>query len=237
MELFTHISRHSLSGTLFALCAGLVPFPAWAQSIPASFNVAEEKRSFADLLVFPDISGDVSIMMMCASQIATSGKMTETGCMIRNNGEVVFGKTIQAAAKKARVMPAQINRKEYKVYLQFRVEFVKEGDSKRINVWSNPGDAENIEAYGNEYIAAQRVIGKEPWMKVCPARAQFALTARAHVSIEGVASNVSLNYGHGIVPTGNCQQAIIDTIVQSPFTPAMADGEPVPSAFVEPFGN
>jgi hypothetical protein len=222
---------------LVALVCWLISFSAWAQWAPASFDVEEEKRTFADLLEFPDISGDVSIMMMCASQITTSGKMTETGCMLRNNGEEDYGKAIQAAAKKARELPAELYGKEYKAYLQFRVEFVKEGDSKRIHVWSNPGDAENIEASGNEYIAAQRVIGKEPWMKVCPARAQFALTARAHVSIEGVASNVSLNYGHGIVPTGNCQQAIIDTIVQSAFTPAMADGEPVPSAFVEPFGN
>jgi hypothetical protein len=237
MELFTNRKPHKLSIALTALCVGLASFSAWAEYRPASFDVEEEKRSFADLLEFPDISGDVSVMMMCASQIATSGKMTETGCMIRNNGEVVFGKAIQAAAKKARVTPAEINGKEYKVYLQFRVEFIKEGDSKRIHVWSNPGDAENIEAYGDEYVAAQRVIGKEPWMKVCPARAQFALTARAHVSVEGVASSVSLNYGYGIVPTGNCQQAIIDTIVQSAFTPAMADGEPVPSAFVEPFGN
>jgi hypothetical protein len=237
MKLFTNRKPRKFSIALAALCTGLASISAWAEFSPASVDVDEEKRSFADLLEFPDISGNVSIMMMCASQIATSGKMTETGCMIRNNGEVVFGRAVQAAAKKARVTPAEINGKEYKVYLQFRVEFIKEGDSKRINVWSNPGDAENIEAYGDEYVAAQRVIGKESWMKVCPARAQFALTARAHVSVEGVASNVSLSYGYGIVPTGTCQQAIIDTIVQSAFTPAMADGEPVPSAFVEPFGN
>ena len=237
MELSAIRKPHTLSMALAVLCTGLASFSARADFTPASFQVEEEKRSFAGLVVFPDISGDVSIMLMCASQVATSGKMTETGCMIRNNGDVAFAKAIQAAAKKARVTPAVINGKKYKVYLQFRVEFIKEGDSKRINVWSNPGDAENIEAYGNEYIAAQRVIGKEAWMKVCPARAQFALTARAHVSVEGVPSNVSLNYGYGIVPTGNCQQAIIDTILQSPFTPAMADGEPVPSAFVEPFGN
>lgn len=237
MELSKTVLRQKGIPALVALASWLVSIPAWAQWAPASFAVEEEKRLFESLLEFPDVSGDVSIMMMCASQVTTSGKMTETGCFVRNNIEAIFGKSIQAAAKKARVTPAIINGKKYMVYLQFRVEFIKEGDSKRVHIWPNPGDAENIEAYGNEYIAAQRVIGKESWMKVCPARAQFSLTARSHVNAEGKASDVSLQYGHGIVPTGNCQQAIIDTIVQSLFTPAMADGEPVPSAFVEPFGN
>lgn len=237
MELSRKVLRQKGIPMLVALASWLVSFQASAQRAPASFDVEEEDRTFEALLEFPDVSGDVSIMMMCASQVTTSGKMTETGCFIRSNIEAIFGKSIQAAAKKARLTPAVINGKKYNVYLQFRVEFIKEGDSKRVYVWSNPGDAENIEAYGNEYIAAQRVIGKEAWMKVCPARAQFALTARSHVSEDGKASDVSLNYGYGIVPTGNCQQAIIDTIVQSLFTPAMAGGEAVPSAFVEPFGN
>jgi hypothetical protein len=210
---------------------------AAAQRIPAVFEIEDTDRSFPSLLLFPDVAGDFSVMMLCASQIETSGKMKETGCMIRNNGEAVFGDVIQKAAKKARVAPATIDGKEQKVYLQFRVEFIKEGDAKKIRVYANTGDAENVDAYGDEYIAAQRVIGKEQWMKVCPARAQYGLTARAHVSAEGVASNVNLQHGYGIVPTGTCQQAIVQTIETSLFTPAMIENEPVPSAFVEPFGN
>jgi hypothetical protein len=237
MKLFPVSLLRATFAVSLSFAFSALPSLALAERVPASFKVDEEKRSFPDLLEFPDISGNVSIMLNCASQIPGSGKMTETGCMIRNNGEVVFGKSVQTAAKKARVTPAVIDGKVQKVYLQFRVEFVKEGDTKRISVFPNPGDAENTEAYGNDYVAAQRVIGKEAWMKVCPARAQFALTARAHVGVEGVASSTNLNYGYGIVPTGNCQQAIIQTIEQSLFTPAMADGEAVPSAFVEPFGN
>jgi hypothetical protein len=39
------------------------------------------------------------------------------------------------------------------------------------------------------------------------------------------------------MPTLDCQNAIKDTILSSLFTPAMADGYPVPSAFVELFSN
>ncbi len=223
---------------LLALAGMLVvSSPAAAQRIPATFENDDAKRFFPGMLQFPDVAGNFAIMMLCASQIETSGKMKETFCLIRNNGDAVFGDVIQQAAKKARLTPACIDGKQQKIYLQFRVEFTKEGDARNIYVYSNTGDPENVEAYGNEYIAAQRVIGKEAWMKVCPARAQFGITARAHVDVEGVASNVSLQHGYGIVPTGTCQQAIIQTIESSPFTPAMVDNEPVPSSFVEPFGN
>ncbi len=231
-------TRFRPGAAVLALAAMIIASPqATAQRMPALFEIEDTDRSFPGLLLFPDVAGDFSIMMLCASQVETSGKMKKTSCVVRNNDEAVFSDVIQKAAKKARVAPASINGKEQKVYLQFRVEFNKAGDEKRIRVYANTGDAENVDAYGDEYIAAQRVIGSEPWMKVCPARAQYGLTARAHVSAEGVASSVSLQHGYGIVPTGTCQQAIVQTIENSLFTPAMVENEPLPSAFVEPFGN
>ena len=231
----SRFARHSASMVLV-----FMPFAsphAAAQRVPAMFEFEEPERSFPALLQFPDVAGNFSIMLLCASQVEASGKMTDTFCVIRNNGEVPFGQAVQKAAKKARMTPAIIDGKEQKVYLQFRVEFIKEGDTEDIHIFSNTGDAENVEAYGSDFIAAQRVIGKEPWMKVCPARAEYGITARAHVSVEGVASSVSLHHGYGIVPTGTCQEAVIRTIEGSLFTPAMVGDEPVPSAFVEPFGN
>jgi hypothetical protein len=237
MKFIPRAPRHIRAAISTACLLIAFPLIAAAAGTPAVFDGQEAKRSFTDLLEFPDISGDASQMLLCASQIDTSGKMRETGCAVRNNAEAVFGAAILKAAKSARLTPAVINGKAQKIYLQFRVEFIKEGDSKRVFVYLNPGDAEDIEAYGKEHIAAQRAIGKEPWMKVCPARAQFGLTVRAHVDIEGVASNVDLSHNYGIIPTGVCQQAIVDVIEHSMYTPAMADGEAVPSAYVEPFGN
>jgi hypothetical protein len=232
-----YVNRHPRQIASLLCALTVFPLVAAADRTPANFEGQDPKRLFSELLEFPDVSGDTSITMLCASQIETSGKMKDTFCMVRNNAEAIYNKTVQLAAKKSRVKPAVIDGKKYKVYLQFRVEFIKEGDSKRIIVYANTGDAENIEAYGKDFIAAQRVIGKEPWMKVCPARAQFGITARAHVNIDGIASNVSMAHGYGIRPTGSCQQAIIDTIEASLFTPALADGVAVPSAYVEPFGN
>ncbi|MDH4047367.1 MAG: hypothetical protein OEW68_00835 [Gammaproteobacteria bacterium] len=214
-----------------------LPVAAKAERLPALFEGDNPDRIFQNLVEFPDISGNASVMMLCASQVEGSGKMKDTFCYIRNNADFTYNEAIQKAAKKALLKPATIDGKRQKIYLQFRVEFTKKDEEKHIIVHLNTGDAENLEAYGPDFIAAQRVIGKERWMKVCPLRADFALTARAHVSVEGVGSNVSLAHGYGIVPTGNCQQAIVDTIEQSPFIPAMVDGEAVPSAFVEPFGN
>ncbi|MGH8223096.1 MAG: hypothetical protein ACREQZ_08985 [Woeseiaceae bacterium] len=222
--------------TLF-LILFLASWPATAERVPALFGDGSNERHFRTLLGFPEVSGDVSLVMLCFSQIEDSGKMTETGCLIRNNAEKLFFDAIDKAAKKAQLVPARIDGRARKIYLQFRVEFIKEGDSRRINMYANPGDAENIEAYGEDHVAAQRVIGKEAWMKVCPSNAQYGVTARAHVSVEGIASSTSLAHGYGIVPTGPCQQAIIEAIETSAYAPAMVDGEAVPSAYVEPFSN
>ena len=61
--------------------------------------------------------------------------------------------------------------------------------------------------------------------------------AKAHVSEEGKQGSISVEPVHGAAATERCLQAIIDTLNESRFTPAMADGEPVPSTFVEPFGS
>ncbi len=163
--------------------------------------------------------------------------MTDTGCYTKDQFDAAFATAIIKAAKKARLNPAILDGKERKIYLQFRVEFIAKGDDREIKLYRNPGYTENVEAYGADYVAAQRVIGKEPWQGICPQRARYLLTLRAFVGEDGQSGNPSLEKVSGIMPTRDCQNAIKDTILSSAFTPAMADGYPVPSAFVELFSN
>lgn len=215
----------------------LVPGTAFADRVPATFGDPEAERALGRLIVFPEIEGKVSVMLNCISQVQTSGKMRETGCYIKDQFDSPFAEAVKKAAKKARMMPAEIDGKNREIYLQFRVEFIQEGEKQEILMYANPAEPENLQEYGMHHIAAQRAIGKEPWMKVCPQRAGYIVVARAHVSMEGVGSSVSLQHGAGIRPTGPCQQAIIDTVASSDFTPTTVDGVAVPSTFVEPFGN
>lgn len=204
---------------------------------PANFEYADEGRRLAKRIVFPEMTRDAEVTIHCYSQIATNGRMKESGCFTRDQFDADFASAILKGAKKAYLNPAIIDGKPRKIYLQFRVEFIAKGDDRKINLYLNNGYTENVEAYGNEYVAAQRVIGKEPWMDICPKRAQYLVTLRAFVGEDGQPGNPSLEKVSGIWPTTDCQNAIKDTILSSSFTPAMADGYPVPSAYVEIFSN
>jgi len=217
----------------------LVAGAAWSADNmrPANFEHEESKRRLDMRIVFPKMTRDATVMLLCVSQVAANGRMKETGCYTKDQFEVDFASAVIKAAKKAHMNPAIVNGKSQKVYLQFRVEFIAKGDDRKINLYLNPAYAENVEAYGDEYVAAQRVIGKEPWQNVCPQRANYLLTLRVYVGEDGQSGSPSLEKVSGIMPTNDCQNAIKDTILSSAFTPGMADGYPVPSAYVELFGN
>lgn len=204
---------------------------------PASFDHEEGKRRLAERIEFPDVSGKVSAMISCFSQIEKNGKMKETGCYTKDNYESSFAEAIVRAAKKSQMRPALIDGKPHKVYMQFRVEFTADGDDREIKLYPNPGYNENINAYGAEHVAGQRVIGKEPWQDVCPQRAKYLVAVRAFLGEDGRSQSPSIERLTGIMPAPDCQNAIKETILSSRFVPAMADGYPVPSAFVETFGN
>ena len=221
--------------SLFFLLAGIAL--SADEMRPATFDHPEEKERLGTRIEFPEVSKDMSTIIHCYSQISTRGKMKESGCYQRDNPDMPFLIAFLKASKKATLTPAIINGKARKIYLQFRIEFIAEGESRNIHFYLNPGYAENVEAYGYDHIAAQRVIGKESWQDRCPKRAGYQLIVRAFVGEDGRADSPSIQLAAGILPTADCQNAIKDTILQSAFTPAFVDGVPVPSSFVERFGN
>lgn len=204
---------------------------------PANFDIEDHEKSLVNRIVFPEFKGDVSAMIDCFSIVETGGKMKDYGCYTKDQFDAPFAEAVNYAAKKARMNPAVIDGKKKEIYLQFRAEFIAQGDERTIDLYLNPGFTENIEAYGYDHIGGQRVVGKESWMNVCPQRSHYALWVRAYLGEDGTTDNVSLIHEGGIVPTEACQRAIKQTILSSLYTPAMADGVPVPSTYVEMFGN
>lgn len=203
--------------------------------MPANFSDGE--TSLSSLIEFPKLRGDASVAIFCLGLLTKKGKLEEHGCYQRNPGDETFVAEIYKAIKKARLTPAIYNGKPTTVVFQYRIQFVQKGEEQEMNFVANPGYAENVEAYGQDHIAAQRLFGEETWQKACPKQARFVVLAKANVDYDGTPGAVSLTPAEGIPITGKCQQAIIDNVLQSRFIAAMADGEPVPSTFVEPFGN
>lgn len=219
----------TLAGTLLA--GG----HAAAERLPATFD--HEEAALAGRIEFPSLVGDASATVRCAARVTRSGKMEDNGCYANEPGDRAFVPQINAAAKKARLNPASFDGRKREVYVQYRVAFVKKGDDETVTIYNNPGLTENIEAYGEDHVAAQRAITGEDWQKVCPKRTRYLVWAKAHVAETGEQSSLSLLPGEGVPLTRECRDAIIATLQESQFTPAYADGEPVPSSFIEPFGN
>ena len=208
---------------------------ALAQGIPATFDVAED--SLVERIEFPEVRGDIDGRIGCAAIVTRNGKVDDIGCYAQTPGDEIFIRAIVLAARKARLTPAIVDGEPARVYVQFQVRFTKQGDEQSISILNNPGLTENIEAYGEDHVAAQRALTDEEWSKVCPRRTRFMVWAKAHVADDGAASHFSLVPGDGPAVTAKCQEAILATLAESRYTAARADGEPVPSSFIEPFGN
>lgn len=205
---------------------------------PAHLGYEDEDRRLLKILKFPEIKGDVSVTLLCFTQLEASGKMENTACIAKDQFDGPFAAVMNLAGKKARMAPAEIDGKNVKVFVQFRAEFKQKGEDRTVKIVLNPGEPENVGVYGEEHVAAQRVIGsKEPWMAICPQRAQYAVWAKAFVGEDGNAENPSVEHSGGVMPTATCQNAIMETVLASRYIPAFVDGLPVPSTFVELFSN
>jgi hypothetical protein len=217
--------------------AAVVLAPAEGRTERMAALPGSGEDSLQVLIKFPELKGDTTATIRCAARVEDNGKMKDNGCASTSPADQVFIEPIVKAAKKARLTPAQADGRTMEIYFQYRVEFVKKGDEATVNVYPNPGVQENVEAYGADHVAAQRAIGKEEWQDVCPERAEYLVWLKAHVAEDGTPSNLSLTHGGGIRPTPRCQEAILGAAEASVFFPALADGKPVPSTYVEPYGN
>ncbi len=209
----------------------------WAEFSPASFGDPDAEKAILRLAEFPDIKGPATITLRCAVLATSSGKFKDNMCYLESEFDQPFASSLFEASRKAKLLPATIDGREKTVYLQYAVEFIKDGEREEIILFPNPGVLENVEEYGKNHFAAQRVVGKEKWQSDCPKKKRYLVIAKAHVNELGQSSHVSLEHGGGIIPPIACQDAITRNILNSLYIPAFADDMPVPSTFVEPYSN
>lgn len=223
-------------GTVILLC-GLanLALGATAAHSPAGFGAGD--RQLDKLIVFPDISENMDKEFLCQGILKSNGKMAQRACYLVQPRDRPYLAAIEKAAKKSRFRPATLNGKKISVYFQYRVRFTRKDDDQFITLYANQGYPENVSAYGEEHVAAQRGVSRELWEQACPNRRHFVVLARAHVDEDGTISSINVTHGSGLQISNNCEQSIVATLEKSVFVPAYADGEPVPSSYLEAFGN
>jgi len=231
--------RNAKRLAILLLLGGLsaVAFGASTERSPAGFGAGE--RRLDKLIKFPDAAASSTMdrMLTCQGIVKASGKMAQGACFVKEFSDAPFAEAVKKAVKKARFKPAVYNGRKIGVYFQYRIRFTRKDDEHHITLYANQAYPENLDAYGEDHIAAQRGVMRERWQKSCPSLAHFIAVARAHVAADGTQSSVTVTNGSGIPISDKCNKAIVETIEQSVFIPAYADGESVPSSYLEAFGN
>jgi hypothetical protein len=207
----------------------------FAANQPANFDDTE--NSLLAELNFPAIKGNASALINCSGIIKKNRKIDHIVCYKNQAGDEIYIQEIYRASKKSRFNPAKINSKVVEVFIQFRILFKQEKDNSSVKLLSNAGYEENVNAYGMSYIGAQRVIGNESWQNNCPKYNRYRVLSKAHVDITGAASNANITPLNGIDINKKCNISINSSINSSRYIPAHNNSKPVPSTYIELFGN
>lgn len=200
---------------------------------PASFGNTE--NSLQKILGFPSSDEDMDVVINCDAYLSKNGVIVGNFCFIGDNAYIRYVNIINRAARKARLIPATINKQRRPIWFQYTVEFIKQGELKIIHVYPNHG--KNKELYGHNYTSPQRYIDYK-WRGCTPRIGHKKnMWVAMIVNKEGKAENIEF-LNDGIV-SKSCSKSIIKDLKKSSFIPAFHKGKIVEAVYVEPyfFGN
>jgi len=120
---------------------------------PARFVTGEQ--SLEELIVFPDVPGDIIVQVSCVANVSSLGEVERNFCFRSEHVEQVFRDAIDAAAKSAEVIPAEVSGESQWPSLWYRVVFAKKDSESVVRVYPNWG--RDFDKYGHEYEAPQLI--------------------------------------------------------------------------------
>lgn len=215
--------------TIFVLLLMISEAHALDDFSPARFT--DSKYSLQNKIKFPQVDGDISILVVCDAELSRSGRFRLTVCFSeRDNQQIVaFEKAVHRAAKFSRIQSAKINGRGKKVWFQYSVEFIKTGDRKSVNVYANHGH--DSHRYGKEYTSAQRYKeGSRSYFLGCIWKTN--VWVKAIIDEKGIPTSSEIIGGNG---TKQCKKSLKKSILKGEYIPATFNSKPVPSVYVESF--
>ena len=222
---------------------------ATSSSTPARF--VDGDRSLRNMISFPDIPGDVMVIVYCVATIDRTGFMRENTCFESANVDEVFRDAITKVARSSEVTPAVVSGEPLRTYLWYRVAFVQRDGQNAIGVFPNWGH--NAAEYGNDYEGPQRVtrnrypsacrtpddVGDTYQTNVLAKRDAYSFTALSSVTIgtDGKArSDVEVD-ATDFRGLKRCVDRITDILQHADYIPARHDGKEVEATYMETWGN
>ena len=198
----------------------------------APANFVEGERSLKNLIRFPKVQGDLSVVVNCTSIGSAKGRIREAKCSATGDPSQKFAIAVSRRTRSARITPAIVDGKNEQVDFQFSVVFKRTGETETIDVYTN--NRKNLDRFGPDYVSAQRYSPYE-LPDVCKARrASFLILEIAVVTKEGRVKESDLHVDSiGIAKI--CETSLREITRNSRFVPAFHDGLPVESVWVNPW--
>ncbi len=198
----------------------------------SSANFVEGERSLKNLIKFTKVKGDLSIVVNCTSIGSAKGGIRDAKCSATDDPSQKFAIAVSRRTRSARITPAIVDGKNEQVDFQFKVVFIRTGETETIDVYAN--NRKNLDRFGPDYVSAQRYSPYE-LPDVCKERrASFLILEIAVVTKEGRVKESDLHVDSiGIAKV--CETSLREITRSSRFVPAFHDGSAVESIWVNPW--
>ncbi|WP_317930726.1 hypothetical protein [Halioxenophilus sp. WMMB6] len=195
---------------------------------PAHFGEAEE--IFFKKLSLPKLPEGETLLIRCSSKLSRRGGLRELTCFTNRDELDIshdYVKAIDYAARYLKIEPAVVNGKTISVYFNFALTVQQKDGRQYIELFNN--HLYNYKTLGKNYISAQR-YDFSPWQ--CNLKSKMPVNMSMEVSASGEVTNIQSSRSF---ENNFCARRVRSVIEQSQFIPAMKDGQPQPSTYVETF--
>ena len=193
-------------------------------SSPTSANFVEGKRSLRNLIRFPKVKGDLSIVVNRTNIGTAKGRIQDAMCSATVDPSQKFAIAFNRKANSARIRPATVNGRKEQVDFQCSGVFTGAGDAETINVYTN--NRKNLDWFGPDNISAQRYSPYELPDLCQERRTSYLILEVAVVTKEGTVKESDLDVD-SIGIAKDCETRLRKITKSSRFIAAFHEGLPV----------
>jgi hypothetical protein len=226
-----------------------IGFAATEVRSPTLARLISGEESLEELIVFPNVPGDLIVNVYCTGQVSSQGKMKRNLCFRSEHVDQAFRDAIDAAAKSAKSTPAVVSGELYRVTLWYRVVFARKDDRSIVRVHPNWG--RDFDKYGNDYEGPQRItrmtnprfctrminIDAADSVRFGFEKPSIFFVASLSIDAGGKPASEVAFESAGNLELSHCRSSVRDRLRNAEYIPGHHNGNPVETTYVLPLGN
>jgi hypothetical protein len=227
--------KMGLFAMLMTALLSALPLHSSADVALSLAHFAAGERALEGRVAFPDVEGDLTLLLQCRTFVSKRGIANNTFCLEHDRELESLLATLHDAVNKSRMIPAMVDGKAEEVRILFRVLFVRRGNNASVHVYENWGH--DVETLGFDYRAPQVRSRKGTSYKCFRHDRPLVAQATIRISETGRPSGqASVEFAEGSAEDAGCEQQLKEELAASAFIPAEANGKPVEATFTTVIG-